>query len=421
MTALRAIRRLVDRRRPVAAIPFAEYGALDGPTLVGGPRPRHDPGLDADPRLVVLMPHLSLGRMSGGPNTILQTTARLVPLGVRIRYVATFGPLDPSEAAIRAHIRQVAGIDVDSSAVELVDASGPGAELRLGAGDVPFATWWPTAHVARAALDVVDAAEFIYLIQDFEPGFYPWSTKHALAAATYAMPIRAIVNEPLLLEHLRREQVGIFGAEDLARRIVTFTPAVDRELFARRDRPAEARRRLVFYARPRNPRNLFELGLRVLRVALAEGVFDGEEWEFRAIGQTLAPLPLSTTRSLEPVPWLSYPDYAAFLGESDVLLSLMLSPHTSYPPLEMVTAGGLVVTNTFGVKTLEALAALSPAILAAPPEVDALVDVLRQAVSRSGTADDARGPATSLPPSWAEALREVGPWLHETIAAIRST
>jgi hypothetical protein len=207
-------------------------------------------------------------------------------------------------------------------------------------------------------------------------------------------------------------------------------PAVDRTLFAGGPRASGAApRRLVFYARPRNPRNLFELGLRALRSAAAEGVFDDGDWTFSAIGQELVDLPLSDRHVLRPTPWLAYPDYAAFISGSDVLLSLMLSPHTSYPPLEMAAAGGQVVTNTFGVKTAEALLAISPVIHAAPPEVDALVAALREAVgavSGRGSSTAASAPASAaaapaLPATWDEALRDVVPWLDQTIAELRSS
>jgi hypothetical protein len=385
---------------------------------VGGPVPRHDPRRDADPRLVVLLPHLQLARMTGGSNTILQVTARLVPLGLRLRYVATSGPLDPDAGAFLAHLRRVTGIEPTSEAVELVDASAPGAELALGAGDVLLATWWPTAHIANAALEVVRAREFLYLVQDFEPGFYPWSTKHALASATYAMPMRAIVNEPLLLEHLRVERAGRFASIDPGGGVVSFMPAVDRALFVPRRSPPNGRHRLVFYARPRNPRNLFELGLRALRVAIQEGVFDRGDWEFRAIGQELVDLPLGDSAVLRASPWLAYGDYARVLGEADLLLSLMLSPHTSYPPLEMAVAGGLVVTNTFGVKTAEAIAGISPAIRAAAPDVTSLVAAIRDAV-RSIEQDARPAAAVALPGSWDDALAEVTPWLMQAVQELR--
>ena len=133
---------------------------------------------------------------------------------------------------------------------------------EIGRADVLLASWWPTAHLAEAALAHVDATEFLYVIQDFEPGFYPWSTRSALAEATYAMAMRPIVNEPFLEAFLRDRGTGRFADRGIA--CHTFMPAVDREVFEMRAGRPEGRRRLLFYARPRNPRNLFEIGLRAL-------------------------------------------------------------------------------------------------------------------------------------------------------------
>jgi hypothetical protein len=420
MTGLfRSLRRNRHPDQPRRSGPFDAYMALDGPDLVGGPRPRHDPKLDGDPRIVVLMPHLNLARMSGGPNTILQVTARLMGRGHRLRYVATFGPLSPDPAALMAHIEQVTGIAPGPGWVILDDAAAAGAELRLGTRDVLFATWWPTAHVANAALDAVNAHEFVYLIQDFEPGFYPWSVKYALASETYAMPMRAIVNEPLLLEHLVAERVGLFAAPDGGDRSRAFMPAVDRSVFSRRSPDSRGgSRHLVFYARPRHARNLFEIGLRALRLAAQRGAFDNADWRFSAIGSDLVELPLSERLALRPVPWMSYRDYGAFLGGADVLISLMLSPHTSYPPLEMAATGGLVITNTFGVKTRDALAAISPNIIAATSDIDGLVAAICEATDRAA-AGPAETPTVGLPATWDEALEPVLGWLDEAIVEIR--
>jgi O-antigen biosynthesis protein len=411
---VRLARRILGRRRPDSAESFERFRSLSGPTLVTGPRARHDPARDGDGRLVVLLPHLNVDRMSGGPNTVFQVTARLLHAGIKLRYVATTGPLAPDPAALREHIRRVSGIDAPAESVEFVDASARGGALDLGRDDVLLATWWRTAQMANDGLRVLRARGFIYLIQDFEPGFYPWSTKAALAEATYNLPIRALVNEPLLERYLRQTGTGRFGSDGLAVR--TFMPAVDRTVFARRERSPDAPRRLVFYARPRNPRNLFEIGLRVLREAAAAGVFDGEPWEFLAIGQDLPDLPLSPRHVLKSQPWLRYEAYGELLGSSDVLLSLMLSPHTSYPPLEMAAAGGLVVTNTYGPKTAVALAAISPAIRAAAPEVERLVTVLREAVVEVSAP---RSAAVALPATWDEALGDALPWLVQQVHELR--
>jgi hypothetical protein len=401
-------------RRPTSSDAFAAFRDPTGPILVAGPTPRHDPSLDDRPSVVVLVPHLQLERMSGGPNTIFHVTMPLAAAGRAIRYVATGGPRDADVEALRRHVANVSGVSAD--AVEFVDASRPDATLDLGAGDVLMATWWPTAHTAAAALDVIRARAFVYLIQDFEPGFYPWSTKYALAAATYDLPFHAIVNEPTLLDHLRASGVGRFA--DGSQSAISFMPAVDPVIFARRRRKAGGPRRLVFYARPKHARNLFDLGLAVLRAAEAEGVFRDGDWELSAIGETIPELQVGD-RVLRPMPWLDYAAYGAFLAEADVLLSLMLSPHTSYPPLEMVGTGGRVVTNTFGGKTRAALEAISPRIHAAPPAVAPLVAALAEAVAATNDrqSDDV---TPGLPTSWDEALRDVTPWLAATVEALRA-
>jgi O-antigen biosynthesis protein len=384
------------------------------PDLVGGPEVRHDPALDATPSLVVLMPHLATARMTGGPNTVFQLTERLAARGQVVRYVACFGPLDHDIAGLRHHLQEVTGLK-GSGRTEFIDCSAPTAHLAVGRGDVLMATWWPTAYVANRGLAATGLDEFVYLIQDFEPGFHPWSTKYALAAATYRLRFRAVVNEPTLLEHLREHGELTFDSHDQGRAIA-FMPAVDRTVF-RPGQPLAGRRRLVFYARPRHPRNLFELGLRALAVAADGGAFDAEAWEFGAIGEEDHAWALTSRHTLVPVPRLTYRDYGAYLGSSDLLLSLMLSPHTSYPPLEMATAGGLVVTNTFSSKTTAALAAISPAIRGVPADVDRLATAIAQAAL---AVEAGRPPSsTTLPGSWTEALEKVVPWLERTIDVAR--
>ena len=47
--------------------------------------------------------------------------------------------------------------------------------------------------------------------------------------------------------------------------------------------------------------------------------------------------------------------YWATLNQYDIGLSLMLSPHPSYPPLEMAASGLITVTNNFANKDLSIL------------------------------------------------------------------
>jgi len=394
------------------------YRDLATPVLVRVPDIELVPEWGADPRLTVLMPHLALARMTGGPNTILNVAGRLAARGVGLRFVSVAGPTDADAEALRRHAEQLAETALPPDRVSFHGAGESGGALRIGPRDVLMATWWPTAHVARAALERIVGDAFIYLIQDFEPGFYPWSAKHAMAAATYGFPHRAVVNEHFLLDYLTGQGIGQFGRPGAVDRAIAFEPAVDRSLFHPQPRVGE-RRRLLFYARPRNERNLFELGLRALRDVAAAGLLPPDRWEVVAIGATFEELALAPGVRLAQAPWLAYEAYAEELRTSDVLLALMLSPHTGYPALEMAACGRLVVTNEFGPKTADALGALSPMLRAAAPEPGALADALARAIADAeaapSPADGGGGsPPLALPGSWADALADVTPWLERT-------
>jgi O-antigen biosynthesis protein len=58
-------------------------------------------------------------------------------------------------------------------------------------------------------------------------------------------------------------------------------------------------------------------------------------------------------------------------------LSLMYTPHPSYPPLDLAACGGVIVTNRFGRK--RSLDQYSPNILCADLDVPSLVAALRNA------------------------------------------
>jgi hypothetical protein len=59
----------------------------------------------------------------------------------------------------------------------------------------------------------------------------------------------------------------------------------------------------------------------------------------------------------------------------------MLSPHPSYPPLELAACGAEVVTNSYGVKTAARLRELAPRLRVAPPEIDAITTELLAAAT----------------------------------------
>ena len=164
-----------------------------------------------------------------------------------------------------------------------------------------------------------------------------------------------------------------------------------------------ARRRLLFYARPEEhaARNMFELGALALSRAVDEGVLRGG-WELYGIGtvgasrrhrSSAAGRSSSCCRARDQV------GYAELLRDHDVGLALMYTPHPSLAPIEMAAAGMLTVTNSFETKTPEALAAISPNLIAVQPSSTASWPGLREAVAGAEDADRrVRGATGELEP-----------------------
>jgi flavin-binding protein dodecin len=80
----------------------------------------------------------------------------------------------------------------------------------------------------------------------------------------------------------------------------------------------------------------------------------------------------------------------------------------------MAACGGTVVTNTFDVKTAEALRALSPSIVGIPPDPDSVAGALAEAIARAerGAIQDG---SLVAPGSWDEALGDAVDWLASTV------
>jgi glycosyltransferase involved in cell wall biosynthesis len=105
--------------------------------------------------------------------------------------------------------------------------------------------------------------------------------------------------------------------------------------------------------------------------------------------------------------------YARQMRQSDVLLSLMLSPHPSYPPLEMAACGKPVVTTTYENKTAERLAAISPNIIGVPATIEAIADGLLRAMQRS--APRIEQIPVGFPKTWDESLSDIVPRLYDRL------
>lgn len=372
---------------------------------------RIDGGLATQPALNVLQPILSPVSMTGGPNTIINVAFQLAREGIPVRIVTTRDDGGADQDWFRQHLLTITGATQYPPLLRIAFAGDAAAPLPIGPRDVFLATHWTTAQQLKPILPGMAVRRFFYLIQDFEPGFHAWSSNYALAEETYSHDFIPVINERLLHDYLVAQAVGRFAEADFAARSLVFEPAIDTKLF----HPAPVRdparpRRLLFYARPTNPRNMLGIGVHALRQAVTDGVFAGGNWEFLAIGGrgSMPELDLGHGRILRPSPWADYDGYARQLREADILLCPMLSPHTSYPVLEMAASGGIAVTNSFATKTVARLAAISGNIVASQPTIAGFTAALAEAAGRITRGELASTPP-NLPTDWNAALARVTP------------
>ena len=80
---------------------------------------------------------------------------------------------------------------------------------------------------------------------------------------------------------------------------------------------------------------------------------DAKEWTIISAGEEFADVELCNGQKIKAVGKLPLDEYGKMMLETKVGISLMVSPHPSYPPLEMSTFGVKVITNTYGNKNLE--------------------------------------------------------------------
>jgi hypothetical protein len=107
----------------------------------------------------------------------------------------------------------------------------------------------------------------------------------------------------------------------------------------------------VVYGRPGIPRNAFPAivdGLRAWRATDPHAA----DWTLTSVGEAHPEIDLGGGVALGSIGKLDLDAYAALLRTSAIGVSLMVSPHPSYPPLEMAHLGMLVLTNGFGAKDL---------------------------------------------------------------------
>lgn len=304
-------------------------------------------------RLNLVIPTVAPAGAFGGIRTALDLFEAIAP-AAPARRIVSMAALPADAASVLPGYRPTPGAEDSTEPAQLVSidpATDP--TLAVGPRDVFVATFWSTAELAdrlrrwQATTFGHMPDRWAYVIQDHEPGFYPKSAHSELARATYLRPEStvAIFNTSLLQ--------GAFHARGLRfDREFAFEPRIPEPLRATLAVPPGPRdRTIVVYGRPRTPRNAFPAivdGLRAWRAGDPEAA----TWSVVSAGMPHPDIDLGDGVWLRSVGKLDLVEYAQLLRRSAIGISLMISPHPSYPPIEMAHLGLLVLTNSHENKDL---------------------------------------------------------------------
>jgi len=234
---------------------------------------------------------------------------------------------------------------LDQSQSCIVDAKErAGGRLDLRAREVFVATAWWTVDTVRAlerdrARTFGERRPFVYLIQDDEPNFDGWGSRCVLAESTY--------------RH-RDETIAVLNSEELYATMLEkhdfahafCLPYELNQLIASRLAPQPRERTILIYGRPTVARNAFEVVCSALKSWQQRDPIRASRWRIVFLGESFEEPLAYPVQNASVEGKVSLEAYADHLNRAAVGVSLMVSPHPSYPPLEMAEAGVLTIANS---------------------------------------------------------------------------
>lgn len=313
-----------------------------------------DPG--TTPRLSFVVPNLSPQEAFGGVTTGIEVFLNIASglraaLALDLRLILT--DHDQSTAPdIFTSRAEAMGLDASAIAVEKVRAQDNVVAVRAEELFVTY-NWWGTLNISplldQQAHHFGNAPKpLLYLIQEYEPSIFPFSSAQMLVREAYERHSRlwGIFNSSNLRSYFELQG-------HVAERGWTFEPVINDSLRPYLDQVARSERKpqIIVYGRPNINRNCFPALVRGLR-HWGEQYPQFQDWEIVSAGTPHDPIDLGNGRRIRSLGKLSLDEYARLLLESSVGVSLMASPHPSYPPLEMAHFGLRVVTNRYTCKDL---------------------------------------------------------------------
>jgi hypothetical protein len=350
------------------------------------------------PRVTIVTDSINEGSLYGGVGTAIILAGLLCEQHDWDLRIAT-----RTERPDTSNIKKVwdlYGISIKRN-VEFTYAAVTGSsnhQIDVAPNDIFITTsWWSTA----ATLPSVPVVSIYYLLQEDERMFYPYGDERLKCEFILRnSDIKFIINTQLLFDHFISE-----GFNNIQTNGAWFHPAFPKDLYY--PRPRTGKKKLFFYARPHNPRNLFAFGVEVLEKAIQIGLIDSENWDVLFVGKHIPSIELAPGFRPTCIENLNWAEYAALIGEIDIGFSLMYTPHPSYPPLDIAASGGVVVTNRFANK--RDLQFYSENIICDDLDMDAMLSAIKVAISLAENKTQAtlNHQRAKLPSSWHHSLDHI--------------
>ena len=329
----------------------------------------------SEKRINLLVPSINPEHVFGGISTALKFFEKLIEeSGYCSRIILT--DATPSRTALKQYKDKYTYVKAskDSDARhQIVGYSDRYMQsIPVSENDYFMFTGWWTAYCAQEAYleftkeTGIKPNKFINFIQDYEPGFYPWSSRYLLADSTYRneYPQLAVFNSKLLHEFFIQNGYSFYKEYE-------FDPVLNgklKEILEKNFGKVNKKKQILVYGRPSVDRNAFSIVVSSLK-KWVENQKDIEDWEILSAGEYHLPVDLGRGKELVSVGKLTIEQYAQTMLDTYAGISLMSSPHPSYPPLEMSVFGIKVITNNYSNKDLSSFNSNITSVASASPSV----------------------------------------------------
>lgn len=328
--------------------------------------------------------------------TISQFSVQMARQGFNVRWIVLGSSPEDSMTSeeIDAKLAGFKGLEKLRYEVDMLPRP---SRIACSRQDIFVATLFTTASYAAGYQAQMSTKRFLYFVQDYEAIFFPHSSMYALAIQSYTLPHFALFGTDFLRRYFERHGEGIYAPDgggslagvsyenSISRDVLPTVPVLERKEL---NGWPSARRKLLVYLRTEagNARNMWEMAMSGLSMAVRANTLDLTAWELHGIGSSVSKprvfcgLARKNNACLTLLPLVPQKEYERFLLEYDIGIALMLSPHPSLVPMDFAAAGMITITNTWDTKQEEQLRLISKNILACKPTSAALAQRIADAM-----------------------------------------